>query len=307
MNESDHNYLEVLAEQARFLRKSCAEFDAGDVAEAKRLALGMRNLLHGNQKSSPAVLSELELDWLPVVDTRARFHARDIAPYFGLTTFYRDGNKVVIRWDGDEYAIYARRVPLGEWKFQPVFDDRSGIVFSRMDLIRSVADQDGGAHVQRKLGPKYGELFRKIIPTMFGVEPSEAVGPENVQLFAVRQIAHELLRSIDPNYAPGPNPLRPGTIAIRGISTFLLPGRKMTMGVDMRPGFPWDSALPPLSGEQQFIGPMMKLPYEDTKSGSLCCCGSGLIFDSCCKTPHEFPDEFMQRFIDLYQLPVHNG
>ena len=79
-----------------------------------------------------------------------------------------------------------------------VFVDDEKSQFSRRDVVLSVADADGGAHVDPSLEGGYALLSRDnalrwTLET--GTDSIEIVGAE---LAAVRQIAHEMLRSLDP-------------------------------------------------------------------------------------------------------------
>jgi hypothetical protein len=53
-----------------------------------------------------------------------------------------------------------RKTPFSEWWLSIVFKDKSGKTFSRRDIVRHVADTDGGAHVDAGLDETYKALSR---------------------------------------------------------------------------------------------------------------------------------------------------
>ena len=61
----------------------------------------------------------------------------------------------------DDGVVNGRRdhfAPVREWWTNPVMRDFEGRFFSRADLVLSVANQDGGAHVDPILDPPYHAL-----------------------------------------------------------------------------------------------------------------------------------------------------
>jgi len=83
--------------------------------------------------------------------------------------------------------------PFHSWWNRPVMKDNHGAFFSRQALVLGVADQDGGAHVDRELDEACGELTRR---SSIGWRYAGERGPEDIpglELACVRQVAHELL------------------------------------------------------------------------------------------------------------------
>jgi hypothetical protein len=86
-----------------------------------------------------------------------------------------------------------------------VFVGQERRVLTRKGLVLTAANQDGGAHVDPALDETYDKLSRKnalgFVPVDNGVaRPME--GPERA---AIRQIAHEVLKTLRPNYAKMPS------------------------------------------------------------------------------------------------------
>ena len=135
------------------------------------------------------------------MDIVARF---DNHPWFSkgqLPTFF-NGMGVFVQGRhrpklADAYVREFR--PVGAWWQQPVLIlDR--VPYTRRSITLTVADKDGGAHVDAALTPEYERL---IAPGSLGVIVDEAEDGERVnpiveaQFCVLRQIGYELLNSPD--------------------------------------------------------------------------------------------------------------
>lgn len=88
-----------------------------------------------------------------------------------------------------------RLVPFKQWWDEPVSKDTAGNLWSRKDHVRTLANKEGGAHVDPNLDPAYEAL---ISANGFGMQ---FLTPEGECLdftgdpaaASVRQIAHEFL------------------------------------------------------------------------------------------------------------------
>jgi hypothetical protein len=87
-----------------------------------------------------------------------------------------------------------------------VIRDEVENTFSRRDLVLTMANRDGGAHVDPVLTTKYAMLSRQHSlgwRSRIAPDPYEPIShPERV---AVRQVAHEVLKSLDPSYTKDAN------------------------------------------------------------------------------------------------------
>jgi hypothetical protein len=200
-----------LAEQKKFLQKSCAAYDAGDVAEAKRIAHSIRVLLH-DTTSSTSLLKHLGM--------KGR-------------KFYNSCMPVAIRSDVQQPIAYLIGSDILQGRFVPFYDankaqstyidfdswwsmtvlsnhDQS-ITLSRKELILAMANKDGGSHIDSSLDEKYAAFSRlnsmgHLVAYNIPLSPEgglpktlEGVKFEAVPLaeFAtVRQIGHEVLETL---------------------------------------------------------------------------------------------------------------
>jgi hypothetical protein len=187
-----------LTEQLQFLKNSAALYDRGNLAEAKRLAVPLRTLLHDTPKST-SILSQLDLKGLAFVDTAFPRPRRHITSYTGLIgTVVGTGPAHVPHLD----AAPSRLLPFDEWWNAPVIVDSAQREISRMRLVLEVCNRDGGAHVDPELAEIYADLSRhnslgRVQSTSRGWQP--ALGAE---FATIRQIAHETLKTMDPTYKP---------------------------------------------------------------------------------------------------------
>jgi hypothetical protein len=192
-----------LSDQLQFLQSSADAFDRGLDGEAKRLALALRILLH-EQKRSRALLAQLGLLQQEFVSTAIPHETANISTHGGLIMVAMNGPETKYVAMLDEVPI-VRTIPFDEWWEEIVFVDDAGSTLSRRRLILSMADQDGGAHVDPTLDETYARLSRENSlgwNVNDGRESKPIPQPERA---AVRQIAHEVLRTLIPGYAKRPD------------------------------------------------------------------------------------------------------
>ena len=185
-----------LAEQLGLLQRSADLFDQGYEAEAKRLAVGLRVLLHS--KRYPSLLKQLDRDQIPFLDTSRAPDPANLLSTHSLLMMQIEGSTVRYVARLDEGSRAPRMTPFQDWWSDVIFLDRDKRAFSRADIVLSVADQDGGAHVDATLRPDYAALTR-LNSLGWRTDPADkpVLGAERA---AVRQIAHEVLRTLVPGY-----------------------------------------------------------------------------------------------------------
>lgn len=191
-----------LQEQLRFLKKSCRDYDNGDISEAKRIALQLRVLLH-DTNSSNSLLSQLNLkEKLSYLDSAFPFDPHNLMPHCGLL-FINSNSTIYIPLLNDGPPIPKKFIAFEPWwKNSIVIKDRMGKEFSRKDLILNITNTDGGAHIDRKLNKSYADLSRN---NSVGIQlvikkpdqEKEIFDMQCVELASVRQIAYELIASLD--------------------------------------------------------------------------------------------------------------
>ena len=193
--------IEHLRAQIQFMKLSSKSFDDGFEDEAKRLAVVIRVLVH-DTRNSTSLLILLDKKGIGFYDSAVPNDPRNLLTYNGLTMMRMstsEGASYVAPLDnGPPSRSRTRKISFKVW-WDGVFviKDKYGKTFTRKDLILSVANTDGGAHVDPKLDETYSNLtrFNSIGWKFFsrGVEDDFRNSPV---LPSVRQIAHEVLKTL---------------------------------------------------------------------------------------------------------------
>lgn len=191
-------------EQLNFLEKSAKAYDEGDFSEAKRMAVVLRVLLHRTSNSTPLIYS-LGLQDVEFQSSSLQYDPGLFPSYHTLVT--------VGMLEHRYYPLFETPSELSPssyqqfWNEEIVFSDNKGNKFTRKDVVCYLADQDGGAHVDTKIDEAYYELSRgNSLSWKFkdGDEEGELTGAEHA---AVRQIAHEVLKTFrGDTYKPDTTP-----------------------------------------------------------------------------------------------------
>lgn len=147
------------------MRIGASAYDAGEEAAAKSLATSLRVMVH-DTRSSRSLLSHLGVkDHLPYLDTApAEPPAGVISLGCGLCIFNLDTGtqQVTYRAPLDDLSTDLQHPHscFEDWWRLPVLCDTGGRQFSRADLVLTVANKDGGAHVDDLLPEDYAALTR---------------------------------------------------------------------------------------------------------------------------------------------------
>jgi len=222
-----------LGKQRRFLKASCDRFDAGEHDEAVRIATTLRILLHDTKRST-SLLKHLGLkDEMRFVDTGVYPEAYVAALNEWVASVqagYRLGSyppsdvglvELGVGRDGRVgwYApLRLRRFQPGsppdkamahfsafaDWWDKPLVEASTKRHFARSYLVKIMANQDGGAHIDASLDADYEDLCYDNLGTNVVVLPNRKEAESyrfggsipsvlnNVAYASVRQIAFEL-------------------------------------------------------------------------------------------------------------------
>lgn len=242
-----------LKEQLEFLERSADAFDDGFTGEAKRMAVCLRILLHDTGRST-SLLTQLGGKDVEFVDSAFEDDPNSLVSHAGLLGIAvgKGETRLMARLDGDDPSWF-RTAQFTDWWDAPVMRDLKGRIYTRGDIVLAVANKDGGAHVDPKLDEAYAELSRANALGIYGgttdnIEPLSE--PERV---TIRQIAHEILKSLKPGYEK--KPAAEDVAIIGGVS------------VEFKPS-------------TEVVGP-------GVGRNDPCPCGSGLKFKKCHGKPGE--------------------
>jgi hypothetical protein len=196
------NLLSRLREHVSFLDASAAAFDNGFEAEAKRLAVSLRVLLH-HTAASQALLNQLGVtDRLRFTDTSEPISPYTLGPSLGLVLLRLDGRTGAGTYIAPLGGLPPPRIkPPTEfvrWWNVDLYIDEERTAWNRKQFVQTLANKEGGAHVDPKLNDAYERL---VTSNGLGFSARTADG---MQPFAgspvaasVRQITYEVLTTLE--------------------------------------------------------------------------------------------------------------
>jgi len=199
VKQSKQDLYKHLNENLNFLKGSAAAFDAGFVGEAKRMAVTIRVLLH-DTKNSKSLLGLLGLkDKTRYLDTSPDLNKKNMMSHTGLVHTRATDQGV------SYYAPLSNGIPdnkpkyirFPDWWNKVVIKDQKKNTFKRRELVLTLANQDGGAHVDPELNEGYSNLTRNNSVGWFVGDGTRTTPLEDIELHSVRQITHELILTIE--------------------------------------------------------------------------------------------------------------
>jgi hypothetical protein len=197
---------EKLEEQLAYLQRSANLYDQGNEDEAPRLAIALRILLHDTPRSR-SLLGQLERKNIKFFDSAVPFDPKNVLPFGGLINISLGAPpRYVPMFDNPSSGM--RKVGFAEWWDRIVFCDQDKRQLSRKGIVITAANQDGGAHVDPILDDAYAGLSKN---GSLGWLARDKEGPhplQQPQRAAIRQIAHEVLKSLIPGYSKASVPNR---------------------------------------------------------------------------------------------------
>lgn len=252
----------LLQEQLEFLKLSCASFDNGFEGEIKRLAVSVRVLVH-DTVASTSLLTLSNKKNVSFFDTSDPYDDENLLNHSSLVQIHMiaQGAKPKAHLDEDTQPTW---IGFYAWWNGIVLVDSRKNEFSRKDIVLYLANKEGGAHVDHQIDEKYHNLRTKNALGWVTVliDGREISGEDHVPA-TMRQIAHELIKSLDSTYSCL-HPIDAGTaMVVRGMS--------MVAGAH-----PPELGLPNLRKDRPKIGGK-KVGRNDP-----CPCGSGQKFKKCC-------------------------
>ena len=199
IKQSHSDLILLLKENLEFIRASAFAFDNGNLAEAKRLSVSIRVLLN-DTKDSMSLLGQLgwkqELNFL---DTAMDYNPKSYASHHGLV-----GLRAT--FESASYFAFLNDVPpsnlnkyknFADWWNKIVISDQKKVKYSRRELILTLANKVGGAHVDPQLDHSYVELTKNNSVGWTYFNEAKEVPMQNIELFSVRQISYEIISSIE--------------------------------------------------------------------------------------------------------------
>jgi hypothetical protein len=196
---SKDEFEKLLDEQLDFIEASARAFDDGYSGEIKRLAVSVRVLVH-DTKMSMSLLQLTGKKGQKFVDLSDPVVEGNILSHSSLVQvrLSREGATPEPLLDG---APSRREIEFDDWWNGIVFVDQDKNKFSRKDIVLTLANKEGGAHVDTELDKQYADLRKNNSLGWVNITSDGKEIPAEDQVPAtMRQIAHEILRTLRPNY-----------------------------------------------------------------------------------------------------------
>lgn len=252
----------MLEEQIDFLRLSSDAYDRGFDGEIKRLAAACRVLFHDTPKSI-SLLMQLGMKDLDFIDTGIPFDEGNLLSHSSLVQYHHTKVGPIPKAHLDD-GFRSVRVRFDLWWDGIVFVDKERNEFSRKDIVLTLANKQGGSHVDPQIDEKYSNLRKRNTLGWFVVfgDGREVPGADQVPA-AMRQIAHEALKTLNSGYVCK-HPPSPDTLMI-------------SMG-----GALHQADRPPSLHAHNLRATRPTLGGSKIGRNDLCHCGSGEKYKHCC-------------------------
>ncbi len=201
---TEEELYELLHQNISFLKLSSSSYDNGHVGEAIRLATTVRVLLH-DTRNSISLLKHLNLkNSIQYFNTAVPYDPKELGAVkcLVLNQVSSSGSKFIPFLDECREFPWCKNdyLPFDEWWNQNIIRDSTNNLYTRKDIVLTMANKDGGAHVDSKIDESYSELKKgnsinsRFVYEVDGVEIEENV--VGLELASMRQIAYELIISI---------------------------------------------------------------------------------------------------------------
>lgn len=194
MNNSER-FTEQLRRQLNFIRTSCELFDRGMFEEGMRISVNLRILFHDTKRST-SLLSHLNAKHIKMLSTVGQIEGCQYAdPMVG---FSNCGEQQGLRPSCLLYAFWSecRELSIEEW-WNQIIRVQGGNRLSRRSMALTLANQDGGAHVDSKVDANYQDFNKYPTITHKMSDGTELPGFNETSLIVMRQIGFEVLNSPD--------------------------------------------------------------------------------------------------------------
>lgn len=182
-------------DQIKFLETSANLFDTGLSIEAKRLAASLRILFHQTSKSF-ALCNQLNYENQLLLWSSAYLYTPSnlLSSWTLLSIVFGEKGEMTYAPILQTNSGRTFFLNVEDWWNEIIFDDKNNF-FSRKDIVLSVANQDGGAHIAPEFKENYADILKRNSLGQFMINGEEVQPLINPVYAAVRQIAFEVLLS----------------------------------------------------------------------------------------------------------------
>lgn len=234
IKQTKDDLIKYLDEQLEMLILLSDAYDQGKTIAAKQIATIIRILLHDTEKSH-SLLSQLELksssffdSCTPIENETGSTGLVRSGSYAGLVGVSVGSSTGYIPYLDDGPGNCFGNVSFDEFWNRVVLIDGGNESFTREYIITKVANQDGGAHVGPEIDKKYASLVRNnSMGWKVNLNNSEPKDLKGVELATVRQIGHELIRTLKPDYPKRKMVITGTSMIIGGMGVLIGMAKKM--------------------------------------------------------------------------------
>lgn len=193
---SKQELVQHLKEQIKFMQSSCKLYDMGSEFEAKRMALTLRILLYDSGNGS-SLLGLLHLKKkIQFISTAQVYQSNNLLAQQCLVQMNigAQGGKFLPLFDNSK----ARLLSCKDWLQEIVMSDSKKNVYRRIQLIKLLANKDGGAHADEKICDELAPLKDPYVSAWRVVDSVSIEHPmsNDVVYCSMRQMAYEVLQSL---------------------------------------------------------------------------------------------------------------
>ncbi len=192
--------MEQLSAQVYFLQASAASYDSGFKDEAKRMAVALRILFFTKNRSASLIEQLDGTNKLYYLRTSIPYQENNLLTHAGLLQMQLSASQ------GTMYAplsgAYQKKwCTFPTWWNEIIVKDNKSVTYTRGELICTVADKDGGAHVDPAISEAFANLKSGIgIGWMQFRDGKHIPLDVNVAYESIRQITYETLRTLANKY-----------------------------------------------------------------------------------------------------------
>lgn len=193
------NRLDALEQQVNFICRSCEAYDRLQREdEAIRIATHLR-VIFNSTRNSVSLIEQCRLEGEAMLSTSSFLDGHQLG--FGLIDLYLN------RKTGEtschpclDIDTYPRLIPMQKWWDEEIVIKYGEKALTRRDIVRTMVDKDGGAHVDPgPLPPEYIDLKRfggiRIMDANQQKQLFPRIEVKNGHFASVRQMAYELLHT----------------------------------------------------------------------------------------------------------------
>ena len=140
---SNSEILNKVQEQLFKIDTLCKIYDEGNISISEEIAVKLRVLFHNTDKSK-SLLRMSKLEHVEFIDTASKFDPKNLLTSYGLIAIVQTHEqaeyKPFVHLNGHKLVSFENW-----WKNKKVICDKHRNTFTRSDIVRHVANTDGGA------------------------------------------------------------------------------------------------------------------------------------------------------------------